>query len=75
MKNKITLNRLRWDCGVFLFSFFTFLFILPSMANNDTTSETSYFIKHGIMWLLIIVNTYNGSVLFGNLLTYIKQKD
>ncbi|EHX0124936.1 hypothetical protein K3R49_002789 [Salmonella enterica] len=74
MKNNITIKSLRWDCAKFLFGFFTFLFILPSMSNNAHISEVLYFGRGIGMILLILANTLNGAIFLGNLLTYLAQK-
>lgn len=74
MKNEITINRLRWDCAKFIFGFCTFLFILPSLCNNTPVSDVWYFGRGLGMILLILANTVNGSILFGNSLSYLKAK-
>ncbi|ECV5077287.1 hypothetical protein F2J59_22320 [Salmonella enterica subsp. enterica] len=74
MKNNITIKSLRWDCAKFLFGFFTFLFILPSMSNNAHISEVLYFGRGIGMIFLILANTLNGSIFLSNILTYLAQK-
>ncbi|EHT2853843.1 hypothetical protein KXF01_003708 [Escherichia coli] len=74
MKNKITIDNLRWDFAKFIFGFCTFLFILPSLCNNTPVSEVWYFGRGIGMILLIFANTVNGSIFLGKLLIYLEQK-
>ncbi|EBK1113867.1 hypothetical protein ACWBUS_004001 [Escherichia coli] len=74
MKDEITINSLRWDCAKFIFGFCTFLFILPSLCNNNHVSDVLYFGRGVAMILLILANTIQGAMLLGNLLSYFEQK-
>ncbi len=74
MKNKITINKLMWTCGVFIFTFCSFFFMLANLYFNSGISDAAYNIKYALVVLLIISNILSGAALLGKLLIYIEQK-
>ncbi len=74
MENKITISKLMWNCGLFIFVFCSFIFLLASIPLNTNMNETAYNIRGIIIVLLIISNVLSGAFFLGNLLTYIEQQ-
>ncbi|EBX3445426.1 hypothetical protein DQS14_22825 [Salmonella enterica subsp. enterica serovar Typhimurium] len=74
MENKITINKLMWNCGLFIFVFCSFIFLLASIPLSTHMNETAYNIRGVIIVLLIISNVLSGAFFLGNLLTYIEQQ-
>lgn len=41
MENKITINKLMWNCGLFIFVFCSFIFLLASIPLSTHMNETA----------------------------------
>ncbi|MHA0135790.1 hypothetical protein ACXYUY_22095 [Escherichia coli] len=74
MENKITINKLMWNFGLFIFVFCSFIFLLASIPLSTHINETVYNIRGVIIVLLIISNVLSGAFFLGSLLTYIEQQ-